>query len=350
MPADIRCERKLDFIHFCSQENIILNLMRNLIEDRSRRTFIRSTAAAGSLLMLNKIQGFNQAYSRPQNDQTLSFHIFSKHLQFLNYKDMADAAANLGFDGIDLTVRKKGHVEPESVVDDLPAAIEAIRNAELSHDMMASDVTNAKAEVHKQVLKTASSLGIQYYRLGYLSFSDNESIPVRIASLNQDMKELADFNKSLNISGAYQNHSGTKVGAQIWDLWHLLQGINPSEIGCQYDIRHAMVEGGQSWENGLKLITPKINCIVLKDFIWKKNKDRKWQLKNVPLGEGMVDFSKYFKLLKAANIHVPVTIHYEYELGGVEHGATKLDGMKAPKIFKRMKKDLLFAKRIWKET
>jgi L-ribulose-5-phosphate 3-epimerase len=35
----------------------------------------------------------------------LKINIFSKHLQFLNYYDLAEAAAEMGFDGIDLTVR-----------------------------------------------------------------------------------------------------------------------------------------------------------------------------------------------------------------------------------------------------
>ena len=47
--------------------------------------------------------------------EPLKIHIFSKHLQFLIYKDMAEAAAEMGFDGIDLTVRPNGHVLPERV-------------------------------------------------------------------------------------------------------------------------------------------------------------------------------------------------------------------------------------------
>ena len=42
--------------------------------------------------------------TKSTQDTSLDIHIFSKHLQFLNYRDMADAARTLGFDGIDLTV------------------------------------------------------------------------------------------------------------------------------------------------------------------------------------------------------------------------------------------------------
>ena len=30
----------------------------------------------------------------------------------------------------------------------------------------------------------------------------------------------------------------------MWDLWYLLHDLNPQFIGCEYDIRHAVAEGG----------------------------------------------------------------------------------------------------------
>src|SRR5881296_1486962 len=42
----------------------------------------------------------------------LKVAIFSKHLQFLQGDALAAGAADIGFDGIDITVRKGGHVEP----------------------------------------------------------------------------------------------------------------------------------------------------------------------------------------------------------------------------------------------
>ena len=52
----------------------------------------------------------------------LKVAIFSKHLQFVDGEELAKTSAELGFDGIDITVRKGGHVEPERVKQDLPQA------------------------------------------------------------------------------------------------------------------------------------------------------------------------------------------------------------------------------------
>ena len=54
-------------------------------------------------------------------------HTFSKPLQWLGYDALAESLAQAGFCGIDLSVRAKGHVEPEKVEQDLPRAVEAAR-------------------------------------------------------------------------------------------------------------------------------------------------------------------------------------------------------------------------------
>ncbi len=259
---------------------------------------------------------------------------------------MAEAAAELGFDGVDLTVRPKGHVEPDRAEDDLPMAVEAIKAAGLVTRMMASNIDNADDATSRKVLRSAADSGIELYRLKYFSFRDDQNIPEQIKRFNVQLKELAALNREIGITGAYQNHSGTRFGAEIWEIFHALDGINPEDVGCQYDIRHAVAEGGYSWETGLRLIHKHINCIVLKDFIWKKV-DGKWKIINVPLGEGMVDFEKYFQWLKKLDIHVPVSIHYEYDLEGVEHGAKELDVSKHESVFRAMRRDLQWAKDQW---
>ncbi|MBK7338584.1 MAG: hypothetical protein IPJ00_21720 [Saprospirales bacterium] len=40
-------------------------------------------------------------------------HIFSKHLQWLDFEQMAKTAAEIGFDGVDLTVVRKGMCFPK---------------------------------------------------------------------------------------------------------------------------------------------------------------------------------------------------------------------------------------------
>jgi hypothetical protein len=70
--------------------------------------------------------------------------------------------------------------------------------------------------------------------------------------------KIKALNKKLNLIGCYQNHAGINVGASYWEINKILETVNPHYFGTQYDIRHAMVEGGNSWVNGFKLLYPNI--------------------------------------------------------------------------------------------
>ena len=98
----------------------------------------------------------------------------------------------------------------------------------------------------------------------------------------------------------------------------------------------------------MKLLAPWIKTTAIKDFVWYKNENGDWKLKNVPLGEGMVNFDTYFKLYKSLNIKAPVTIHYEYDLGGAEHGKTN-PTMSRDEIYAWLGKDITFLKKYFKK-
>lgn len=313
-----------------------------------RRDFIKQAGLAAGLAPMTPYLSYWRPPTGVQSDN-LEVHVFSKHLQFLDYEEMAARIAEAGYDGADLSVRPNGHVEPERVTEDLPKATQALKKAGLSPKLMVTAVNNSEDPIHRQVLQTAAAQGWRDYRMGYLSYPKGGTIPEAMAEFQQQMKKLAKFNQKLGIRGAYQNHAGVRVGAMIWDIWQLLEKTAPEALGCQYDIRHAVVEGGQSWETGLRLIHSRIHTIVLKDFIWKKV-EGKWRVVNVPLGEGMVDFPAYFRLLKQYGIQVPATMHLEYDLGGAEHGVKELDKATRKMVFEAMKRDLQKAREMWREA
>jgi sugar phosphate isomerase/epimerase len=152
------------------------------------------------------------------------------------------------------------------------------------------------------------------------------------------MQRLAELNAKYSITGCYQNHAGNSFGASVWDLWEVFKDIDTEYLGCQYDVRHATVEGANSWENGLKVIQPFIKTYVIKDFQWTR-KESGWKAETVPLGQGMVDFKKYFQFIKQYQVNVPISMHFEYALGGAEDGSKTIT---VPKdlVVESMRRDL----------
>lgn len=309
----------------------------------SRRSFIKKTVLAGSILPIVNAKAMAAPVVGRKADK-LKVHVFSKHLQFLNYADMADAAKEIGFDGVDLTVRPKGHVLPERVADDLPKAVEAIRKAGLEHTMITTAVQDASDSTDQKIVETAGKEGIEFYRMNWLRYPENKTIPQAVEEFQQTVKALSQLNKKNGIVGCYQNHSGNLAGASLWELWDIIQKADKDYMGVQYDIRHGVVEGGMSWKNGLRLIQPHIKILAIKDFVWQK-RNGGYAVQNVPLGEGMVDFKSYFALLKQYNINVPISLHFEYPLGGAEHGAFDIKVDKKV-VFDAMRKDLKWLREV----
>lgn len=289
-------------------------------------------------------------YNHPAWTRPLSVHLFSKHLQFLDYPQMAKVAADLGFDGVDLTVRPGGHVEPEKVEEDLPKAAEALSDRGLLSLMMTTAVTNVNDPLNLNVINTAVDQGIRYYRMGYYKFEEDKTWKENLDRCKRDIEGLASLHEEHGIHGAYQNHAGTGVGAYITDVVYLLEGLNPLWTGCQYDIRHAVVDGGLAWGNGVKWLKDSISTIAVKDFTWAKHPQTgKYSIMHTPLGDGMVDFVGYFKLLRQLEIHPVVTLHCEYDLGGANYGSRELTIPKR-KVYKAIKKDLTVLLDLWQKS
>jgi sugar phosphate isomerase/epimerase len=316
-----------------------------------RRDFIKKLSGIG--LGLSALPYAGKAVSMERKNHSMSEKIqeicvFSKHLQFLGYDEMAETAAEIGFDGVDLAVRPGGHVLPENVEKDLPKAVNAVEKTGLKVPMMTTAITNASDFDTQATLGSAANKGIKIYRMGYLKYDFDKGIEQTLDMLRSVIDKLEKINDFFHIVGNYQNHDGTNIGAAIWDLWTLLKNHDPEWIGCQYDIRHNTVEGGHSWPVDLQLISPYIHSIVLKDFKWGMV-GGKWRVINTPIGEGMVDFPRFFEMVKQLNIGGPVSMHFEYPL--TDKPIEEMDPkMARQQVMTAMKKDLKMVHKYLKEA
>jgi L-ribulose-5-phosphate 3-epimerase len=313
----------------------------------TRRDFIKkfSLTTAGLYgLVDSHAFNLNESLITPSLADSPKISVFSKNLQWLDYDAMAETARDIGFDGIDLTVRPNGHVLPENVVTDLPKAVAAVRKAGLEVYEVTTAITEADADNTEQIIATLSDLGVKYYRLNWFEYEQDVSMDENISHIKLRMEKLAALNEKHQVHGAYQNHAGASFGASVWDLWEVMKDLNPQFIGCQFDVRHATVEGSNSWVSDFKRIQPWIKSYNIKDFAWTK-KENRWQAQSVPLGEGMVDFKKYFELIRQYHVTGPVSMHFEYPLGGADQGA-KTISIPKQKIIQSMRTDLIKLKEL----
>ncbi|HWR50924.1 MAG TPA: TIM barrel protein [Bryobacteraceae bacterium] len=276
-----------------------------------------------------------------QGPKPLKISIFSKHLQFLDVAGMAVAAKEAGADGIDFAVRKGAHILPERVKEELPGAVDTLRKAGLEVPMLTTAIVDATTPHAETILRTAASLGIRHYRWGDMRYNAVQPIPEQLEAMKPRVKALADLNRELGMCGMYHTHSGqNEVGASIWDLWLLFKDHDPKYISANLDVAHATVEGGLGgWLHSTRLILPYTRGTAIKDFVWAKNAKGGWAPQWCPLGEGMVDWPRYCSMLKAARFDGPVQMHYEYPLGGADHGNRQITVDRAT-VITAMRKDI----------
>ncbi len=300
-----------------------------------RREFLRSAGQAAAIAGFAHVTGASMPETEP-----LKVSVFSKHLQFLDWEELARTAAEIGFDGIDLTVRKGGHILPERVEEDLPKAADIIRKAGLSLPMVTAEIVDADSPHAEAMLRTMSRLGIPRYRWGGFRYTDSLPIPEQLSGLKNRAARLADLNGKYGVCAMYHTHSGTEVGASIWDLWLILKDLDKRWVGVNFDIAHATIEGGLgAWVRNLQLITPWVKGIAIKDFRWNRNASGRWQVQWCPIGEGMVHFHEFLAMMKKAGFSGPVQMHFEYPLGGAEKGDRKTT-MEKSQIVESMRRDL----------
>ena len=266
--------------------------------------------------------------------------IFSKPLDGYEFDFMCECLVRSGIDGFDLTVRQGGKAEPTHIESVLPRLAEEAEKYNLKLDMMVTGILSTADPLAEKVLKTASALEIKYYRLGWYDYDIKAGIRQSIRKCRNELMAIAELNRKYKISAGYQNHSGTRIGGPVWDIHELLQGIPSDLIGCQYDVRHANVEGANTWVLGMRLIAPMINSLAIKDFTWL-NVNGKPEAVTVPLGEGIVNWDLYFKTIKELDIKGPVTLHVEYPL--LEGGEEALPLINQQNIIvKKLTKDMEF--------
>jgi L-ribulose-5-phosphate 3-epimerase len=268
----------------------------------TRRDFLKSASA------------FAAVSAFPADGFTGTLCFFSKHLPKMDVARLARTVKKLGFGGIDLTVRPGGHVPPERAAEDLAKAVAAIRAEGLSVPMITTGLTSASDPAAKAILSAAGELAIPYFKPGYYRYS---FVDVRreLEKAMKDFRTLVELGKQYGMQVGFHNHDAY-VGAPLWDVARTIDQLDPKWAGYYFDVRHAVCEGASAgWKIAFDLVAPRIKMIAVKDFYWKKT-SKGWQQANCPLGEGMVDWKTYFKLLREAKFQGPISFHFEYDIPG----------------------------------
>ncbi len=274
---------------------------------QTRRQFIGAAAAGVAVASaLGKTQAVAAVGKKPQ------VCIFSKHLQFLDYEQLAKTCKEVGLDGVDMPVRKGGHVLPENVKTDLPKAVAAVRKQGLEVPMITTKLVDGDDPDAHPILEAASKLGIKYFRVGGQKYDTDGDILPQLAKFTGQLRRLAKVAEKYDMTAGYHNHSGMRnVGGSIWDLYRMIEEVGSDNFGSNFDVGHVTVEGSYgSWQTNSRLMAPKVKMMAVKDYVTGEGPKPVW----VPLGEGRVEIVEILSIMRKSGFHGPISIHIEYKV------------------------------------
>ena len=297
----------------------------------TRRNFL-GTASLGTVALV--------AHASPSEKVDSGFRgtlcLFSKHLPGMDARSLARAVKPLGFAGIDLTVRPGGHVLPERAAEDLPPFVTALREEGLAVPMITTALVSAEDPTARPILETAGRNGVAFFKPGYYRYAFVD-VRKELERAGAELRGLAELSARCAVQLGYHNHAGY-LGGPVWDIARVIDGLDPRWVGYYFDVRHAVVEGGDGgWRAALNLAAPRLKMVAIKDFFWEKTPSG-WQQRNCPLGEGMVPWKEFFVALASAGFHGPVSLHLEYDISG------KTAAAKEEKTLAAADRDLAFLK------
>lgn len=276
----------------------------------TRREFVR-TAAAGTASAFTRA---GEARASAGSGFRGTLCLFSKHLPGLDARGLGRAVKSLGFAGVDLTVRPGGHVNPERAGAELPGFLNALRTEGLTVPMITTSLLSASEPAARPILETAGAHQVSFFKPGYYryKFQDVRREVDDAAALLRGLAELA---ARCGVQLGYHNHAGY-IGGPVWDVVPVMDGLDSRWAGYYFDVRHAVVEGGDGgWRAALNRVAPRLKMVAIKDFFWEKTPGG-WRQRNCPLGQGMVDWTGFFAALASAAFQGPVSLHLEYDLPG----------------------------------
>ena len=249
--------------------------------------------------------------------------MYSQNMIRVPYPQLGDIVAQLGFEGVDLSVWIGGHVDPRVTNVDLVRAFESMRGSGLEVPMVSTNINTPMDQTVYPVLYLTGHSQVPLFRLGYWPYNDGVPIEQRLFQVRIELQQLLSLAQRCDIAAMFPNRAGPFVGNSVWDAQTILGPLDPQMIGYYFDPAEATAEGGLGgWEAALRLALPRLKAISLQDFYWKKDGEN-WIMQKCPLGEGMVDWQKFFSLAAASGFTGPISLHVEYGPQNVLGAVTK---------------------------
>lgn len=203
----------------------------------------------------------------------LKIDAYSRHLQWLrDPNEVAEAVNEMGFQGLDITVRTyPGHVNPEKVAQELPPFVAAIRKHGIQVTAITTNIADADSPFAEDILRAASGAGITHFWWGSFRYEAGKPVMAQLDALKPRVAKLAELSRKYKMKAMYHTYSGeTLMGSALWDLLYVFKEFDPAQISFHWDAGHQTNAGGNNtWAVSLRAAGPYIGGVSVKDSLFE---------------------------------------------------------------------------------
>jgi sugar phosphate isomerase/epimerase len=280
-----------------------------------RRDFIRVAAASGIATAVTEpcADTVSVANSRPK------VAVYTEQFQSLPIVDVCQVFQQMAVDGLDVTVRPGGHIEPQDTKTELPKAARIASDHGLEIMMLTTSITDADRNA-EDILATCQQLGIDRIKLGYYPAGEFGRLTKRLDEVRHQLDDVVKLAAKYEVRPCVHVHSGATVPSNGFMLYELIRNMPSDKIGAYLDSYHMTMTGAAGgWRQAIDLLSPWISLVALKNFQWERlGRDRdgqqKWRTNYCRLEDGIAPIQDFVNTIQQAKYNGFYTLHTEYRL------------------------------------
>ena len=228
------------------------------------------------------------------------------------------AAAHVGFDGIDLGYywgenRKAEFAEAVKVADGEGIAIANYIVGNNFGNAAAEDRLPAEIDKVKQALEEASYFNCKVLRIfggGY-----NLDWATYSPKIVEALAACVETAEKCNVIMAVEDHGALCKDSR--EQLFYINAVNSPYLRANADIGNYWLPGGELPIDGVKNIAEYAAMVHVKDYVFINNTPVA-----CPVGEGVIDFTSCFRVLKNAGYNGYITLEYEGNIGNPRQAIT----------------------------
>ena len=279
-----------------------------------RRKFMHTTFALGLAAAHKPLRA-----EEPASSKRPRVCVYTEHFQSLPISDVCKLFKQMGVEGLDLTVRPGGHINPENAKDELPRAVRTARDHGLEIMMLTTGITTPDRHA-EDILATCQQHGIQRIKIGYFGIGKFGQLSKRLDNVRRELDAVAKLAAKYDVLPCVHVHSGSTIPSNGFMLYSLIREMSPDRIGAYLDSYHMTITGGAGgWRQAIDLLTPWISLVALKNFQWESTDrdetgQQRWRTNYCRLEDGVAPIPDFVSTVHQTGYRGFYTLHTEYRL------------------------------------